>query len=131
MILLFGMLSFKPTISLSFFTFIKRLFSSSLLSAIRTVQFSVVTQSCPTLCNLMDCSTPGIPVHHQLSELTKTHSIESVMPSNYLIFCCPLLLLPSIFPSIKVYSNESVLHIRWPKYWSFSFSIIPSNEHQD
>ena len=56
-------------------------------------------------------------------------SIESVMPSNHLILCCPLLLLPSIFPSIRVFSNESVLHIRWPKYWSFNFNIIPSNEH--
>ena len=56
-------------------------------------------------------------------------SIESVMPSNYLILCCPLLLLPSIFPSIRVFSNESALHIRWPKYWSFSFNISPSNEH--
>ena len=56
-------------------------------------------------------------------------SIESVMPSNHLIFCCPLLLLPSIFPSIRVFSNESALRIRWPKYWSFSFSISPSNEH--
>ena len=58
-------------------------------------------------------------------------SIESMMPSNHLILCCPLLLLPSIFPSIRVFSNESILHIRWPKYWSFSFSISPSNEHQD
>ena len=56
-------------------------------------------------------------------------SIESVMPSNHLIFCCPFLLLPSIFPSIRVFSNESTLHIRWPKYWSFSFNISPSNEH--
>ena len=56
-------------------------------------------------------------------------SIESVMPSNYLILCCPLLLLPSIFPNIRVFSNESALHIRWPKYWSFSFNISPSNEH--
>ena len=61
--------------------------------------------------------------------LLKLMSIESVMPSNYLILCCPLLLLPSIFPSIRVFSNESVLHIRWPKYWSFSSSINPSNEH--
>ena len=59
----------------------------------------------------------------------KLTSIESVMPSNHLILCCPLLLLPSIFPSITVFSNESALRIRWPKYWSFSFSIIPSNEH--
>ena len=61
--------------------------------------------------------------------LLKPMFIESVMPSNHLILCCPLLLLPSIFPSIRVFSNESVLHIRWPKYWSFSFSISPSNEH--
>ena len=60
--------------------------------------------------------------------LLKLLSIELVMPSNYLILCCPLILLPSIFPSIRVFSNESVLHIRWPKYWSFSFSISPSNE---
>jgi len=72
---------------------------------------------------------PGFPVHRQLQELTKLMSIESVMPSNHLILCCPLLLLPSIFPSIRVFSNKSVLHIRWPKYWSFSFSISPSNEH--
>ena len=63
------------------------------------------------------------------SSLLKLMSIESVMPSNYLILCCPLLLLSSIFPSIRVFSNESVLHIRWPKYWSFSFSISPSNEY--
>ena len=61
--------------------------------------------------------------------LPKLMSIKSVMPSNHLILCCPLLLLPSIFPSIRVFSNESALHIRWPKYWSFSFNIIPSNEH--
>ena len=77
----------------------------------------------------MDCSIPGFPVRHQLPELIKRMSIESVMPSNHLILCYPLLLLPSIFPSIRVFSNESGLHIRWPKYWSFSFSIIPSNEY--
>ena len=87
----------------------------------------------------MDCSTPGLPVHHQLPEFTQTHvtpgvyansyTFESVMLSNHLILCCPLLLLPSIFPSIRVFSNESVLHIRWPKYWSFSFYISPSNEY--
>ena len=75
------------------------------------------------LCHPMDCSTPGFPVHHQLM------SIESAMPSNHLILCCPLLLLPSIFPSIRVFSNESVLHIRWPKYWSFAFSISPSSDY--
>ena len=77
----------------------------------------------------MDCSMPGFPIHHQLPELAQTHAIESVMPSNHLILCCPLLLLPPIFPSIRVFSNESTLRIRWPKYWSFSFSISPSNEH--
>ena len=77
----------------------------------------------------MDHSTQGLPVHHQLPESTQTHSIESVMPSSLLILCCPLLLLPSIFPSIRVFSNVSALRIRWPKYWSFSFNISPSNEH--
>ena len=77
----------------------------------------------------MDCSTPDLPVHHQHRNLLKLMSIESVMPSNHLILCCPLLLSPSIFPSIRVFSNESVLHIRWPKYWSFSFNVSPSSEH--
>ena len=72
---------------------------------------------------------PGLPVHHQLRSLPKLRSIESVMPSNLLILCCPLLLLPSIFPSIMVFSSESALRIRWQKYWSFSFSIGPSSEH--
>ena len=76
----------------------------------------------------MDCSTPGFPVHHQLLEPTQTH-VASVMPSNHLILCCPLLLPPSTFPSNRVFSNEPVLPIRWPKYWSFSFNISPSNEH--
>ena len=75
------------------------------------------------------CSTPGFPVLHQLPGVLKLMSIELVMPSNHLILCCPLLLLPSIFPSIRVFSNESALRIRWPKYWSFSFNINPSNEH--
>ena len=93
-----------------------------------SIQFSSVTQSSPTLSSPMDCSTPGFPVHHQLLEfLLKFMDIESVMPSNHLILCCPLLLLPLICPSITVFSNESVLHIRWPKYWSFSIS--PSNEY--
>ena len=74
----------------------------------------------------MNCSTPGLPVHHQLPE---SMSIVLVMPSNHLILCHPLLLLPSIFPSIRVFSDESALCIRWPKYWSFSFNISPSNEH--
>ena len=92
--------------------------------------FNLVAQSCLTLCDPMDCSTPGIPVHHQLPESTHLMSIESGMPSNHLILCHPLLLPPSIFPSIRVFSNELVLRIRWPKYWSFSFSISPSNEIQ-
>ena len=94
-----------------------------------SVQFSSVTQSCPTLCNPMDCSMPGLPVHHQLQSWLKLMSIELVMPSNHLILCCPLLLLPSIFPRIRVFSNESALRIRWPKHWSFSFNISPSSEH--
>ena len=77
----------------------------------------------------MDCSMPGLPVHLQLLELLKLMSINLVMPSNHLILCHPLLFLPSIFPSIRVFSNESVLRIRWPKYSSFSFSISPSNEY--
>ena len=76
----------------------------------------------------MDCSTPGFPIPHQLQSLRKLMSIKLVMTSNHLILC-PLLLLPSVFPRIKVFSNESVLHIRWPKYWRFSFSISPSNEY--
>ena len=92
-------------------------------------KFSSVAQSCPTLCNPMNHSMPGLPVHHQLPEFTQLMSIELVMPSNHLILCCPLLLLPQIPPSIRVFSNESTLHMRWPKYWSFSFSISPSNEH--
>ena len=86
-------------------------------------QFRSVAQSCPTLCDPMDCSMPGLPVHHQLM------SIESVMPSSHLILCCPLILLPSIFPNIRVFPSESVLRLRWPKDWSFSFSISPSNEY--
>ena len=93
------------------------------------LQFSSVAQSCLTLCNHMDCSMPGLPVHHQHPELPKLISIELMMPSIHLILCRPLLLLSSIFPSIRVFSNESALCIRWPKYWSFSFNISPSNEH--
>ena len=92
-------------------------------------QFSSVTQSCPALSNPMDCSTPRFPVYHQLLELHKLMSIRLMMPSNHLTLCRLLLLLPSIFPSIRVFSKESVLRISWPKYWSFSFSISPSNEY--
>ena len=98
-------------------------------STMWSVQFSSVIQSCPTLCDPMNGSMPGFPVHHQLQSLLKLMSIMSVMPSNHLILCRSLLLLPSILPNIRVYSNESVLHITWPKYWSFSFSINPTNEY--
>ena len=81
-----------------------------------------VTQSCLTLCDPMDISTPGFPVLHHLLEFAQTYA-------QHLILCCPLLLLSSIFPSIRVFSNESVLRIRWPEYWSFSFSISPSSEY--
>ena len=90
-------------------------------------QFSSVVHLCLTLCDPMDSSTQGLPVHHQ--SLLKLMSIKSVMPSNHLILCHPLLLLPSILPRIRVFSNESVFPIRWPKYWSFSFSINPSNKY--
>ena len=93
-----------------------------------SVQFSSVAQLCLTFCDPMNCSTPGLPVHPQLRSSLKLTSIESVMPSSHLIFCRPLLLLPLIPPSIRVFSSESTLHMRWPKYWSFSFSIIPSKE---
>ena len=94
------------------------------------VQFSSVAQSCPTLCNPIDCSTPGFPITNFWS-LLKLKSIKSVMPSNHLILCHPLLLLLSILPSIRVFSNESVLCIRWPKYCSFTFSISTSVNIQD
>ena len=89
------------------------------------LQLSSVSQSCPTLCYPMNHSTPGLPVNHQLQSSHKLMSIELVMPSSHLILCCPLLLLPSIPPSI----SESTLLMRWPKYWSFSFNTSPSNEH--
>ena len=113
------------------------------------VQFSSVTQSCPTLCDTMNCSmsmgshrvrhdwlnlaasaaAAGLPVHHQSRSSLKLMSIESVVPSSHLILCRPLLLLPSIPPSIRVFSTESTLCMRWPKYWSFNFSImiLPKN----
>ena len=94
------------------------IFASHTLNRDGTVYFSSVTQSCPTLCNPMDCSTPGLPVR----SLLKLMPTKSLIPSNYLILCRPLLLPPSIFPSIRVFSNESVLPIR-PKDWSLSFNI--------
>ena len=92
-------------------------------------QFSSVARSYLTLCDPMDCSTAGFPVHHQLPELTQIHVHRVGMPSSHLILCRPLFLPPSIFPSIRVFSNESALHIRWSKYWSFIFSISPSKEY--
>ena len=94
-----------------------------------SVQFSSLTQSYLTLCDPMYCSTTGFPVHHQLLEPIQTHVHHMVMPSNSLILCHLLLFLPSIFPSIRVFTNESVLCIRWLNYWSFSLSISPSNEY--
>ena len=96
----------------------------------RSIQFSSVAQSCPTLCYPMNHSTPGLPVHHQLSEFTETHihRVGDAIQPSHLILCHPLLLLPPVPPSTRVFSNESTLHMRWPKYWSFSFSIIPSKE---
>ena len=94
-----------------------------------SVQFSSVAQSCLTVCNPWTAARQASLSITNSRNLLKRMSIESVMPSNHLILCCPLLLLPSIFPSIRVFSNESALHIRWPKYWSFSFNISPSNEH--
>ena len=88
-----------------------------------------VIQLCLNLCDTMDCSTPGVPIITNSQSLLRLTSIESGMPSNPLILCRPLLLLPSVFPSIRVFSNESVPHIRWPEYWSFSFSISPSKEY--
>ena len=99
--------------------------SSFLCNLLFSVQFSSVTQSCPTLCNPMNCSTPGLPIHHQLPGFTQTHVHrvgDAIQPSH------PLLLLPLIPPSIRVFSNESTLRMRWPKYWSFSFSVsLPMN----
>ena len=92
------------------------------------IQFSSVAQLCLTLCNPMKHSTPGLPVHPNARSSLRLTSIESVMPSSHLILCRPLLLLPSIPPSIRVFSNESTLRVRWPKYWSFSFRIIPFKE---
>ena len=91
-------------------------------------QFSSVAQSCPTLCDPMNRSMPGLPVHHHLPEFTQTHVHRVRDAIQHLILCRPLLLLPPIPPSIRVFSNESTLHMRWPKYWSFSFHIIPSKE---
>ena len=98
-------------------------------SLVRKIPHQISHSVSLTLCNPMDCSTPGLPVHHQLQELLRLMSIALVMPSSHLILYHPLLLPPSICPSIRVFANELVLCIRWPKYWSFSFSFGPSNEY--
>ena len=104
------------------------MYSRSCGTPFSSVQFISVAQSCPTLCDPMNRSTPGLPVHHQLPDFTQTHvhRVSDAIQSS--ILCDPLLLLPPIPPSIRVFSNESTLHMSWPKYWSFSFSIIPSKE---
>ena len=96
-----------------------------------SVQLSLVSQSCPTLCDPMNRSTPGLPVHLQLPEFTQTHvhQVGDAIQPSHLLFCHPFLLLPTIPPSLTVFSNESALRIRWQKYWSFSFNISPSSEH--
>ena len=101
----------------------------STLHLLTSVQVSSVAQSCPTLCDPMNHSTPGLTIHHELPEFTQTHVHrvgDAIQPSHP---CRPLLLLPPIPPSIRVFSNESILCMRWPEYSSFSFSISPSNEH--
>ena len=91
--------------------------------------FCSVAQSCPALCDPMDYSSPGFPALTLSWSLLKLMSVKSMMPFNHLILCRPLLLLPSIIPSIRIFSSEFALRIRWPKYWIFSFSICPSNEY--
>ena len=93
-----------------------------------SAQYNSVTQSCPTFCDPMNCSMPGLPVHHQLLEFTETHVHRVSDATSHLILCCPLLLQPPVPPSSRVFSDESTLRMRWPKYWSFSFIIISSKE---
>ena len=101
----------------------------------RILMESLLKRSVQSLSHIRLFATPWTAAHQASLSITnswsllKLMSVDSVMPSNHLILCCPLLLLPSIFPSIRVFSNESALHIRWPKYWSFNFNISPSNEH--
>ena len=105
-----------------------QLFSKMASIYLDLVQFNAVAQSCPTLCNHMTARQASLSITNSGS-LLKLMSIEPVMPSKHLILCSPLLIPSSIFPSIRVFSNKSVLRIRWPKYWSFSFHISPSNEY--
>ena len=105
--------------------------SKRYLYIIVSVQFSSVSQSCPTLCNPMNRSTQASLFITSSQSSLRFKSIKSVMPSSHLILCGPLLLPPSIFPSIRVFFSGSVLHIRWPKYWNFSFSLSPSNDYSE
>ena len=120
-------LNYYITLSMNI-SWIGGLYEEKSLRSLRKVQFSSV-QLCLTLCDPMDCSMPGFPSITISQSLLKLMSIKSVMPFSHLILCRPFLLLLSIFPSIRVFSKESVLHIRWPKYWSFSFCISPSNKY--
>ena len=134
-VLLLSKLDFAPWVKLSSIIgvslYLKNHLDNShlLLSLFYLVQFSSFSHSCQTLCDSMDCSMPGFPVHHQLLELTDTHLhrvCDAIQPSHPLLSPSPH---ASIFLSIRVFSNESVLHIRWPKYWTFSFSISSSYEY--
>ena len=115
------------TTVISISIFLQHTFQVSQLVFVSWLQFRSVTQLCLTLCDHVNHSTPGLPVHHQLLELAQTH--VHWVSDSHLTLCRPLLLLPSVLPSIRVFSNESVLRIRCPKYWNFSFSISPSNEY--
>ena len=99
------------------------------VNSVHCCSVTVVVQGCPILCHPWTAALQASLSFTISRSLLKLMCIKSMMPSNHLILCCPFLLLPSIFPSIRVFSNESVLHIRWPKYWSFRFSISPSSEY--
>ena len=104
---------------------VKRQQEEVLYREFSSVQFSSVIHSCPTVCDPMNRSTPGLLVHHHMPEFTQTHAHQSLMPSSHLILCRPLLLLPPIPPSIRVFSNEATLCMRWPKMtlkWNYVFS---------
>ena len=103
--------------------------NSAPLHSLRQGIVSSVTQSCRTLWDPIECNTPGSLSITNFRSLLKRMSTASLMPSKHVILCPSLHLLPSVFPSIRIFSNESVLHIRWPKYWSFSFSSSPSNDY--
>ena len=119
------------TIALTVWTFVDKVIFFFILEVKKSTsdQIRSVTQSCPTLCDPMNHSMPGLPVHHQFLEFIKTHVHWAGDAIHHLILSHPLLLLPPIPPSNRVFSNESTLYMRWPKYWSFSFSITPSKEH--